>query len=504
MYLSNKKGNISNKKIDTAGYTDVWSVVFYACMSHDYKNLVCVLHVKGKVWHMEITRKISITNMKKTIRYFKKNGFINTTYAVIERMTKNQLDEYTPKVPSEEELEEQRSYAWKSPLKFSIIVPAYETKEDYLRQMIESVLAQTYSDWELIIADASETERVQHVVKAYEDVRIIYKRLVKNGGISTNSNEALKLAQGDFTALLDHDDIITPDTLFEVMKKIEDGTSGESEEEVLEARPIFIYTDEDKVNETLTKYYEPNYKQEFNLDLILSNNYICHFSVIRTDYVKALGFRPEYDGAQDYDLFLRIIARLWREKNLLKIEHIDKVLYHWRCHQGSTAENPESKMYAYEAGRRAVQNFVKEQCWNAVVVHTEHLGFYRIHYANDSILKERTDVGVVGGKVLRGKKIHSGAMFLDGTALYKGLSVHYSGYMHRAAMQQDTDAVDIRCMKVSESEELSEIWLYYNECCGKIANASEEEITKMSLDICTKVREAGKRVVYDPAMSVSL
>lgn len=467
---------------------------------------------------MGVTRKLSITNMKKTIRYFRKNGFANTVYAVVERMTKSQLDEYTPKVPTDMELEEQRAYVWKNPVKISILVPAYETGEQYLEQMVESVLAQTYSDWELIIADASETKQVEDVIKCYHDSRIIYHHLSENKGISANTNEALKYAKGDYIALLDHDDIITPDTLFEVVKKIqgitilelsteefiaEEPGEEETEENSAENRPVFIYTDEDKVNETLTRYYEPNYKQEFNLDLILSNNYICHFSVIRADYVKALGFRTEYDGAQDYDLFLRIIARLWREKSLLKIEHVDKVLYHWRCHQGSTSENPDSKMYAYEAGRRALQDFVKEQCWNAVVTHTEHLGFYRIHY-NSDILEERVDVGIVGGKVLHGKKVHSGAMFLDGTALYKGLSVHYSGYMHRAAMQQDTDAVDIRCMKVSKAEELNDIWLYYNECCGKLANSSEEEIIKMSLEICRRVRETGRRVVYDPQMCVSI
>ncbi|MDD2972462.1 MAG: glycosyltransferase [Lachnospiraceae bacterium] len=464
---------------------------------------------------MGVTKKISITNMKKTIRYFKKNGFLNTTYAIVERMTKSQLDEYTPKLPTEEELEEQRTYAWKNPVKISIIVPAYETKEMYLQQMIESVLAQTYYDWELVIADASSSNLVEDVVKSYDDVRIVYERLKDNKGISENTNEALRLATGDYVALLDHDDIITPDTLYEVVHKLDqeavldndrdsdeltEAESGRSEAD----RPIFIYTDEDKVNETLTHYYEPNYKQEFNLDLILSNNYICHFSVIRADYIKSMGFRPEYDGAQDYDLFLRIVARLWKEKKLLKIEHIDKVLYHWRCHHGSTSENPESKMYAYEAGRRALQDFVKGQCWNAVVTHTEHLGFYRINYDNDNILAQREDVGVVGGKVIRGKKIHSGAMFLDGTALYKGLSMHYSGYMHRGAMQQDTDAVDIRCMKVSKSEEMNDIWLYYNECYDRVANATEEEIIKMSLEICRRVREAGKRVVYDPVMCVTL
>ena len=451
---------------------------------------------------MGIKRKLSITNMKKTIRYFKKNGFSSTFYAVIERLTKAQLDEYAPKVPSEEELEEQRTYAWKNPVKISVIVPAYETKTEYLRQMMDSVMAQTYYDWELVIADASESNQVEEVVKTYDDVRIIYKRLAENNGISENSNEALKYASGDYIALLDHDDIITPATLYEVAKKIEHGCENENENDGMSDAPIFIYTDEDKVNEDLTKYYEPNDKQEFNLDLILSNNYICHFSVIRADYVKEAGFRKEYDGAQDYDLFLRVISRLWNEKKLLKIEHIDKILYHWRCHRGSTSENPGSKMYAYEAGRRAVQDFVDSHGWKATVTHTEHLGYYRVQYANNNMLMERKDVGIVGGNVVKKKKIHSGAMFVDGTALYKDLSVHYSGYMHRAAMIQDVDAVDIRCMRMSQSEELSDIWVFYHECYGKLPLAKEEEIIHMSLELCRMVRESGRRVVFDPGVNV--
>ncbi len=442
---------------------------------------------------MGILDKLSVNNLKKATRYCKKNGLSQTIYAVIERLQKSQLDEYTPRNPSNRELEEQRAYEWKHNMKISIIVPAYETDQDYLRQMIDSVTVQTYENWELIIVDASESEKVEEVVHTYFDTRIIYQRLPENKGISANTNQALQYATGEYIGLLDHDDIISPNALYEIAKHLETAEP-----------PILMYTDEDKVDETLSRYYEPNYKREFNLDLMLSNNYICHFSVIRADYIKELVFRSEYDGAQDYDLFLRVVSKLLEEQRLNKIEHIDKVLYHWRCHAGSTSENPDSKMYAYEAGRRAVQDFVDRQGWSAQVIHTNHLGFYRIAYKDENILVERNDVAIVGGHVIRKNKILSGAMFLDGTALYKGMSVHYSGYMHLAAMQQEVDAVDIRCMRIDTTGACVGLTAYYEECMEQLDNASEDMIIKMSLQLCQIARKQGFRVVFDPKMIVAV
>lgn len=438
---------------------------------------------------MGILGKMSLNNIKKAVRYCKKNGLSQTIYAVIERLHKSQLDEYTPKQPSAVELEEQRTYLWKQNCKISIIVPAYETNQEYLRQMIDSVEAQTYENWELVIVDASESGSVEEVINTYDDVRIIYERLPENAGISANTNRALQYTSGEYIGLLDHDDIISPAALYEVAKHLEK-----------EEPPIFIYTDEDKVDETLSTYYEPNHKREFNLDLILSNNYICHFSVIRADYIKELLFRTEYDGAQDYDLFLRIVSRLLEEQMISRIEHIDKVLYHWRCHAGSTSENPDSKMYAYEAGRKAVQDFVDKQGWRAQVIHTNHLGFYRIAYKDRDILTERNDVAIVGGHVVHKKKIRSGAMFLDGTALYKGMSVHYSGYMHLAAMQQEVDAVDIRCMRIGKTDACEGLAEYYEECREQLNSATEDKIIKMSLQLCQIARRQGYRIVFDPEM----
>lgn len=156
-----------------------------------------------------------------------------------------------------------------APLLFSILVPTYRTPENYLREMIDSVLAQTYGSFELILADASGDESVKQVVDTYEDKRIRYIRLAENKGISGNTNEALKHATGLYTGLLDHDDLLTPDALYENAMAIAEARSRG-------IRPQLLYSDEDKCDENGENYFCPHKKEEFNLDLILSNNYICH------------------------------------------------------------------------------------------------------------------------------------------------------------------------------------------------------------------------------------
>lgn len=463
-----------------------------------------VLNKKGFLNRMSILQKLSTNNIKKAVRYCKKNGITQTIYTIAERLQKSQLDAYKKKEVAETELERQRAYQWKKNIKISLLVPAFETNPEYLTQMIESVSIQTYANWELVIVDASTSTKVKEVVKQFHDKRIVYQHLSENAGISINSNKALEFATGDYIGLLDHDDIITPDTLYEVAICLE-----------AENPPILVYTDEDKVNEDLTQYFEPHYKKEFNLDLILSNNYICHFSVIEANHIRELKFRKEYEGAQDYDLFLRLVAKLLQTG--VRIKHIDKILYHWRCHSGSTSENPESKKYAYEAGRKAVQDFVNRQGWVAEVTHTSHLGFYRIEYQTKNagwkrkedaacIFDNREDIGVVGGTVIRKGRIAAGAMQTDGVGLYDMIPMQFSGYMHRASLQQDVEAVDIRNMQVRR--ELQAMYKAAKEQLdkqnrdhtGKHGSRIQEEqaIRRISLSFCKKVREQGYLILFDP------
>lgn len=381
--------------------------------------------------------KLNKDNFRKAFFYLKKNGVMNTVLATMERLAKGLYDDYTYTAPSFDVLKSQREIAWEEKTVFSVVVPVYKTPGAYYRQMIESLLTQTYPYFELILADASKDAGLREIAEDYQDERIRYVELSDNAGISANTNEAISHATGDYIALLDHDDFLTPDALYEMRM-------------AAEGKPVLIYSDEDKCDGDGQRFYEPHFKLDFNLDLLLSNNYICHFSSIRADVMKKLLLRPEYDGAQDFDLMLRIAA----EHDRSQIVHIGKVLYHWRCHTGSTAANPESKRYAYEAGKRAIEDFLREKGWEATVSHTKHLGFYEVKYAKP-IWEMRPEVMAVGNPIYKGGKVVSGALDSEGEALYSGLRKGFSGYMHRASLWQQVEALDLGSAKLSpKGEEL--------------------------------------------------
>lgn len=251
--------------------------------------------------------------------------------------------------------------------KISIIVPVYKTPADFLRQMIGSVQAQTYENWELCLADGGvDDTSVQSIIeKEYaKEPRIRYRKLDANKGISGNTNAALALATGEWIGLLDHDDLLAPDALYETVKAMNAHPEAEA-----------FYSDEDKVSMDLKHHFEPHFKSDYNPELLRSNNYICHFFVTSREMMDRVGgFRAEFDGSQDHDLILRITERA-RE-----VVHIPKILYHWRMHRNSTAANPQSKMYAFDAGKRSVQAQLDRLGIDASAEHTEHLGFYRVDY----------------------------------------------------------------------------------------------------------------------------
>ena len=234
--------------------------------------------------------------------------------------------------------------------KFSILVPVFRTPEEYLRAMIDSVRNQTYGNWQLCIADASVSddgardEKVRAILEEYAaaDERISVTYLDKNQGISENTNGAARLACGDYIMLLDHDDILAPEALYEFAAAI------------AQTGADVLYSDEDKMSMDGRSFYDPNLKPDFSPDLLRSHNYITHLFAARLDlFMEIGGFRSKYDGAQDYDLILRCTEKAKR------IYHIPKILYHWRMHPGSTAQDPKSKMYAYEAGKKAIDAHLK-------------------------------------------------------------------------------------------------------------------------------------------------
>ncbi len=250
---------------------------------------------------------------------------------------------YSLTKPSPEELARQRREGVASRPLISVVIPAYKTPEKYLREMMDSILAQTYENWEVCVANGSpkgEGGAVEKVMGQYagKDSRFRCKNLGENLGISGNTNAAIEMANGDYILLADHDDTLPEHALYEVAAAIN-------------AHPDcqVIYSDEDKLDMDGGALFDPHFKPDFNPDLLTSVNYICHLLVVRRDLLEQVGgFCHEFDGAQDYDFIFRCTEAA------KEIYHIPKVLYHWRCHQDSTASNPQSKLYAFEAGSRAI------------------------------------------------------------------------------------------------------------------------------------------------------
>lgn len=435
-------------------------------------------------------QKLSLSNLKKTYYYFKRNGIKNALIAAAERLSCNDSEDYSYEPPAEELLCYQRERQWKHPVLISILVPAYETKEEYLRVLVDSLLAQTYPNWELILADAGKSNKVADVIKTYSDSRIHYYKLERNAGISENTNQALEKATGDYVGLLDHDDYLTPDALYEVAAALEESGKDYG----------FLYTDEDKCDENGNVFYEPHKKLKFNLDLFLTNNYICHFLVMKRALMQKLRFRADYDGAQDYDLCLRAVQELWEKNPKVEEEicHIPKVLYHWRCHRDSTAANPQSKQYAYEAGRRALESFVKTKGWKAEVTHRRHVGFYRVTYEG-GVFAQRPDVAVCGGKGLNSQNKIWGSIYdEEGQPLYQGIPAAFGGYLHRAVLSQDASELELEFAKINPNL-IEKVETFRQEITSN--TVEEKEIQRK---LCKKLREQGYRLYWDPDWMFSL
>lgn len=324
----------------------------------------------GRIQWGRMLKKLSPYTIQKGFRYLKHYGPKEFWIRLHERFEPEEVPYgpwYEAYVPDEAALEKQRHHHFEySPL-ISVAVPAYRTPEKFLAQMIDSLLAQTYGNWELCIANGSpEDSAMKKVLEEYtkKDSRIRVSELTENKGIAGNTNAALEMAQGEFVGLLDHDDLLAPNALYEIVRALD-------EDRNLDA----VYTDEDKVTTELDEHFQPHLKPDFNLDFLRSNNYICHFFVVRRSIVQKVGgFCQEFDGAQDHDFIFRCI------ETAEKVGHIPEILYHWRTHKASTADNPASKMYAFDAGKRAIEAHLKRTGTEGIVSHTPDLGFFRVKY----------------------------------------------------------------------------------------------------------------------------
>lgn len=464
---------------------------------------------------------LSLSNLKKTWYYLQKNGIKEAVMAAAERIGQEKQD-YRYEAPDPKELERQRGEAAGN-IRISVVVPAFHTKKEHLEALMDGMKAQTYRHWELILADAGgagkialdwaqrngmrvcslssdanlcpKTGEMQDKLqnREWNDGEIVILRLTENAGISENTNRGIEAAAGGYIGLLDHDDLLTPDALYEMAAAIQKRNGN-----IAETQPLALYSDEDKCDGDGKRFYEPHRKTDFDGELLLSNNYICHFLVMEAGLMKRLKLRADFDGAQDFDLVLRAFAAG------AAFLHVPKVLYHWRCHEASTAANPRSKSYAYEAGRRAAEDFCREKGWDVQVVPLKHLGFYRADYRGD-VFEQRREVGVLARPLpCRRGKLFSGIYEADGTMRYEGLRKGFSGPMHRAALQQEAETADLRGMRVRK-----ELKPLYDEAMGRLDRAlqaakkqpdgaAERIAEQESRAFCEQVRKMGYRILWDP------
>ena len=314
------------------------------------------------------------SNIEKVKFYIKRYGFFSTFKKVFKRIFKIKENRKTNQeayqiwmeknTPNEDELEKQKTTKFTYAPKISVVVPMYNTDEKFFQDLIESLNNQTYANWELCLADGSPKKN-ENLEKYYEkNKKIKYNFLGKNEGISENTNEAIKMATGDYVGFLDHDDILSEEALFQVVKVINQ-----------DLKTDFIYTDEDKIDENYERF-EPYFKPDYSPETLECNNYITHFVVVKKEIIEKIGkLNSEFNGAQDFDFVLRAT------KVANKITHISKVLYHWRVHKNSTAYIADTKNYAFEAGKKVIEADLKREGKSATVEFGQEVpGIYKIKY----------------------------------------------------------------------------------------------------------------------------
>ena len=462
-----------------------------------------------------------ISVASRSLGFMKRNGIRAGINEISESFSIRKLRGSDYVLPSEHDTEGLKKLAGELSIRplISVVVPAYNTDPRGFEGMVDSVLNQAYDNLELIIADASDDKEIlKKICDQKSDSRIKYLLLSGNKGISENTNNALDVIKGDYVALLDHDDILTPDAFLRVIENII------SFKKRCKKEPDVIYSDEDKTGWDGKSFTERNSKPDFDPELLLNNNYICHLTVMKAELMKKLRFRPEYDGAQDFDLLLRAV------RDGASFSHVPQILYHWRTSPGSSAADTGAKLYAYEAGVNALKDHASALGIKADVYNLRNVGYYEFRYQGD-IFDSRKDLGAVGGRIVsephRGK-ITGGIMDADGHVLYEGLPVGYTGYFHRAVCQQSAQALDIRCIRLNP-----ELWDEFYKITGvkysehrtpgivsmrphengrppqdgeKIFDAQtlpeNADVIELSLKLSRRIKELGYGMLYYPSWQV--
>lgn len=310
--------------------------------------------------------------IKKGIRTLRTQGVTIAMVLAAEKIRlvvrNHQIRNCGPSFVSANRQESQKSFVFDKKITVSLLTPLYNTPEYFLKDMIESVLAQTYPYWELCMADGSDEAHAyigdvcREYARMYDCIR--YEKLPCNLGISGNTNACVQLAHGEYFGILDHDDILHPCALYETV------------EAVLEHDADFVYTDEAKFDRSPDKPFDPHCKPEFTMHELCSHNFICHFNIFSRElYVAAGPYESTFDGSQDHDMALRLTEKAHC------IVHVPQILYFWRVHSGSVAAGIEAKSYAVEAGKKAVLAHVHRSGENGTVESIPPFAsMYRVRY----------------------------------------------------------------------------------------------------------------------------
>lgn len=316
---------------------------------------------------------MSFRKLKRAFEYLKKNGLKKSIKKLILRANtkknmKNASQNYEDYIKNNDlnnkEIEKQTNTKFKIMPKLSFVIPMYNTKFEFFIELMNSLTSQTYSNFEICLADSSENKNtsIQEYLKNLNDSRVIYKKLEKNGGISLNTNEAIEMSSGDYIVFCDHDDVVAPNALYEIVSAINKNSDTD-----------FIYTDEDILQDGIRK--NPHFKPDFSPDLLTSYNYICHLVAVKRSLMQEVGLlNKEFDGAQDYEFNLRATEKA---KNIV---HIPKILYHWRSYEASTAGNSSAKEYVFEAGKKAIEQHFKRLNIKVKVDILQEVGRYKVNY----------------------------------------------------------------------------------------------------------------------------
>ena len=320
-------------------------------------------------------------------KFFKesKAQYVNTKKSLVwlkKKLTGNEYADYDTWLRimriSRQELFAQRKTKFSYAPKFSVVVPLYHTPAKFLKDLVRSMMYQSYANWELCLVNASpEDVHLTSLLEnwAMRDKRIRVIRLEKNLGIAQNTNAGIEASTGEFIAFLDHDDFLEPDALFCYVDAL-------NKDKTIDV----FYSDEDKTDEYAAHYFYPHFKSDFNIDLLHANNYMCHFLAVRKSLVDTVGgLNEKFDGAQDYDFVLRLT------ENTKKIYHCPRILYHWRCSNQSTAASQGNKMYAIHAGKAALNAHYKRIGWNARAQEGAVDGWYQTKFT----LKEEPLVSIL-------------------------------------------------------------------------------------------------------------